>query len=143
MGWYKLFSGLPQDAKLAVIARKVGLRRGEVLAIWLTLLDHASVASPRGSISDIEAEEIAAALEFDPAIVETTLKALRGRKMILPEGMLTGWSRHQKISTPRTRAYRARTAAAASVLETDTARRQRLQNEMTARHKKRGHILAE
>jgi hypothetical protein len=142
MGWYRIFSGLPQDARLAVIARRTGIRRGDVLAIWVSLLDHASAAKPRGCVKDADPEEIAAALESDTATVETVVSALRDRKMILPEGMISGWDRNQKLSTPRTRAYRARLAAAVPVHETDAARRERLQNEMHARHKKRGLTFA-
>ena len=40
---YKIFSGLPQDARLAVVAKRSGFRRGEVLAVWVALLDHASL----------------------------------------------------------------------------------------------------
>jgi hypothetical protein len=141
MSWYKIFSGLPQDARLAVVAKRAGARRGDVLAIWLTLLDHASAAKPRGSIKDADAEEIAATLECDTATVEAVITALRDRKMILPEGVIAGWSKKQKLSTPRTRAYRARVAAAAE--ETDAARRLRLQNEINLRHKKHGLAFAD
>lgn len=143
MGWYKIFSGLPQEAKLAVVARRTGVRRGEVLALWVALLDHASAARPRGYIKDIDHEELAAVLEFDVATVKTIIDVLHDRKMILPDGMLSGWSRDQKLSTPRTRTYRARLAVAAAVHETDAARRARLQNKMNAGRKQRGHAFAE
>jgi hypothetical protein len=130
--WYKVFSGLPQDTKLAVVAKRAGFRRGEVLAVWVALLDHASAADPRGSVKGVDAEEIATALECDAVAVENVIAALREREMILPGGMIPCWDKHQNISTPRTRAYRARVVAA-PVPESDASRRQRLQNKMNAR----------
>ena len=144
MKWYKLSPGLAQNAKLAVIARRTGLRRGEMLALWIALMDHASEASERGSVQGIDPEEIAATLEFDPAAVKAAIIALRDREMILPDGMLSGWSRHQKLSTQRTRAHRARVAAARRLPaeETDEARRQRLQFAVRERHQQQGYALA-
>jgi hypothetical protein len=124
LSWYKIFSGLPTDERLAVIAKRAGVKRGEALAVWLALLDHAATASPRGSIEEMDAETLAVTLEFDPAAVEKVIAALREKNMILPGGMIVGWSRHQPLSTSRTRAFRARRA----LQETDEARRERLFN---------------
>ena len=142
MKWYKLSPGLAQNAKLAAIARRTGLRRGDMLALWISLMDHASEAAERGSVLDIDPEEIAATLEFDPAAVKTALAALRDKAMILPGGMLSGWSRNQKLSTHRTRAHRARVAASLvkPPEETDEARRQRLQGEVRELHQRRGYL---
>ncbi len=146
MGWYKMHHGIPLEAKLAVVAKRAGCRRGEALALWVVLLDHASRAIPRGSVSNIDLEEIAATLEFDPAAIEPALKAFHDKNMILADGSLAGWEKNQRLSTSRTRAHRARAPTGAAFFdksETDTARRQRLQNEILARHKKRGRTLAE
>lgn len=108
--WYKLFSGVTQDKKLAVVSKRAGFRRGEVLAVWLTLLDHASTASPRGSVAQIDAEEIAALLDCDAAAVQSVLTVLREREMISPEGSIADWHHYQNCSTSRTQAFRARRA---------------------------------
>jgi len=111
--WYKVFSGATQDTKLAVVAKRAGYRRGEVLAVWMTLLDHASTAQPRGSVAQIDAEEIAALLDCDAMAVESVLTTLREKQLILPDGMIKNWRQHQDCSTPRTQAYRARQSLAA------------------------------
>jgi hypothetical protein len=108
ISWYKVLSGMTQDTKLAVVARRAGFRRGEVLAVWMTLLDCASLASPRGNVRGIDPEEIAATLECDTAAVASVMDALREKKMILPDGRLAGWDKNEGTSTPRTRAWRAR-----------------------------------
>ncbi|MFH1159224.1 MAG: hypothetical protein V1721_10165 [Pseudomonadota bacterium] len=145
MNWYKMYHGAPLDAKLAVIAKRAGLRRGEMLALWVTLLDHASQSTPRGSVRDIDLEEIAVALEFDPASLESAMKALHDKKRISPDGFLTGWDKGQALSTPRTRAFRARRKEKddCESEEAIAGRRERLRDEMLVRHRKRGRTIAE
>jgi hypothetical protein len=153
MDGYKLPHGLLLDAKLAVVAKRAGLRRGEALALWIALLDHASQNAPRGSVENLDPEEIAAALEFDPAAIDAALAAFRGKKMVSAGNAIAGWEKMQTgSSTPRTRAHRARKRRNKEMppLENDgddseaaaARRRQRLRDEMLARHKKRGHTLA-
>lgn len=146
MNWYKVFHGLPQDAKLALVARRAGLRRGEVLALWLLLLDSASRHAPRGTLPALDAEELAAALDFETPQVEAALAALRDKKMITAAGALAQWEKNQKLSTRRTRAHRARRRLqetdAARPQETDAIRRERLQGDMQARHRRQGRHLA-
>ncbi|MCE9507076.1 MAG: hypothetical protein K8R48_02010 [Alphaproteobacteria bacterium] len=152
MNGYKLPHGLLLDAKLAVVARRAGLRRGEALALWIALLDHASRNTPRGSVENIDAEEIAAALEFDPAAIDAALGVLRDKQMISANNAIAGWEKMQTgASTPRTRAHRARQRKGVPQEENDgddseaaaSRRRQRLRDEMLARHRKRGHIMTE
>jgi hypothetical protein len=126
MGWYRFQTGWPQEPKLAVIARSTGRPRGEVMALWVALHDHAANANPRGSVHDIEAEELAALLEADLPAVKAVLKAFRQRGMILEDGMLHGWEKQQKLSTARTRAFRSRM----KVQESDDERRARLLKEL-------------
>jgi hypothetical protein len=143
MNWYKINHGLPFDSKLAVVARRAGFRRGEALALWVALLDHASRATPRGSVEGIDAEEISVALEFDAAMVETVLQAFRDRNMILPGGRIADWERSQKLSTPRTTRARQTVRLLQETEEESSLRRQRLQEELLARHKKRGRVIAD
>src|SRR3954468_19648282 len=88
MGWYRFQTGRAQEPKLAVVARSTGQRRGDVMALWVALHDHAANATPRGSVGAVEAEVLAALLEFDPAAIVKALKAFRQRGMILEDDML-------------------------------------------------------
>ena len=135
-------NGVMQEAKAAVIARRAGGRSGEALAVWVFLHDHACTAAPCGSVAGIDAEEVAACLEFDAVVVESMLQAFRDKGLITADGMLAGWNKKRKNSTARTRALRARRKEAPSAVpESDAARRERLQKEMLAGHKKRGRII--
>jgi hypothetical protein len=150
MNGYKVHHGLPLDARLGVIAKRAGLRRGVVLALWLTLLDHASKNKPRGSVNNIDPEEIAATLEFETGVIENALQAFHDKGMISADGLLTDWEKSQIVSsTLRTREHRARQLlkkteddAEDDSEEAASRRRQRLRHEMEARHKKRGRIMA-
>jgi hypothetical protein len=149
MNGFKIHHGLPLDTKLAVIAKRAGVRRGEALALWLTLMDRASQNMPRGSVGPLDPEELAFLLEFDPGVVESTLQALRDKEMITATGALTDWEKSQTISsTYRTRDYRARRLQGKKKIDVEddseaaaSRRRQRLQHEMAARHKKRGRVM--
>lgn len=135
MSWYKISEGLPQNARLALVARQAGLARGEVLALWVYLLDCASRARPRGQVTDaLDAEEIAAALDLDVERLHLALRALHDKKMISPSGVLAGWDKSQKTSTARTRAFRAR--------KKEESRYTPLQGDMRERHQKQGRHLA-
>lgn len=136
MSWYRIFSQTPQNPKLAAIARRTGLKRGEVLSIWVALLDHASSAPTRGSLAGLDAEELAGLLEFELAPVQSVLAALRDRKMILADESIAAWEKHHPLSTARTRALRARRAAALSdnrAAESDEERRTRLTQQLRTR----------
>ena len=137
MDWYKVPHGLPQDAKLAVIAARANLKRGEMLALWVLLLDKASQSKPSGCAGLLDAEEIAAVLEFDTEAIKKALSALRDKRMLTAGGKLACWQDSQKLSTPRTRAYRARAAHVRLTSETDAERRARLQRELVATRKTR------
>lgn len=108
MDWYKMYHGLPTDARLAVVAHRAGVRRAEALAIWVTLLDRASQARPRGYVMGLDAEELAITLDLEPPVVEKTLTALRAKNMIEDDGAIEEWHEKQTISTARVRAFRAR-----------------------------------
>lgn len=108
MNWYKAFHGLPYDPQLAVVARRAGINRAEVLALLIALMDHASQNNPRGSLEGLDAEKLAVALDLDVAQIDTALQALRDKGIVSLDNTLSGWAGRQNTSTDRVRAYRAR-----------------------------------
>lgn len=146
-----MYPGMLSHTKLAVCAKRTGLRRGDVLAIWVALLDHAATAVPRGSVKNIDPEEIAVYLDFDPAAIELAFQSFRDKALILEDGLLEDWEKYQTLSTPRVRAHRARQQTYKEPdLDTDdeseeavAKRRQRLREEMLMRHKRKGRITTD
>lgn len=114
MDGFRMQNGVSQDARLAVVARRSGLARAEVLALWLTLYDHASRNRPRGYLGGLGADEIAALLDTDPQKVSAALDVLYDRGMVTTDNHLAEWTHVQRLSTERARASRARRRSVAA-----------------------------
>ena len=108
MNWYKAFHGLPYDPQLAVVAKRAGISRAEILALIIALMDHASQNNPRGSLAGLDAEKLAVALDLDVAHIDTSLQALRDKGVVSADNTLSDWAGRQTTSTDRVRAFRAR-----------------------------------
>ncbi len=111
MDWFRIQNGLSLDPRLAVVARKSGLGRGETLAVWIALYDHASRNRPRGDLSGLRADEIAVLLDIDAGKAAAALDLFYERGMITTDNRIEEWARIQRLSTERVRACRARRAA--------------------------------
>lgn len=115
MEGYRLFHGLPYDARLAVIAKRSGLNRAEVLALFIALHDGASQGAPRGTLGRFDAEEAALALDLDPGAVAAALEAFAD-KGIIAGAEFTEWRRQAAPSTERVRRHRARKRASGQLV---------------------------
>ncbi len=105
MNWYKVWNGMPEDPKLSLIAKRADLKRGEILAVWVALLDGASRAKSRGSVAQVDAEQVAVALDMEAEAVTRALHAFRVAKMI-KDNRVASWDKRQATSTKRVRAFR-------------------------------------
>jgi len=123
MDWFKSYHGAPFDPKLAVVAKRAGRPRGEIVAVWWAVLDYASRnAETRGNARNADAEEIAIAFDFNTEDVLTILQAMRERGMIETDGTVSAWEKRQSgqggTSTERVRRYRERVKQNETVSET-------------------------
>ena len=94
MNWWRAYHGLPYDPRLATIAKRSSARRGDVVAIWLALHDHASQNEDRGSIADIDPEDIAVAFDCEVEVVRGIMLALEEKGMT-EGGRIAAWEREQ------------------------------------------------
>ena len=108
MDWYKMYHGLPTDARLTVVARRADTVPALALALWVTLLDQASRAQPRGYITRVDTEELAVTLGLEPVSVEKMLAAFYAKNMVDSDGGIADWHEKQNTSTARVKAWRAR-----------------------------------
>jgi hypothetical protein len=108
MNWYKVYHGLPYDARLAAVARRSGLTRAEAVCLLLCLLEHASCAARRGSVDGFDCELPAALFDRDPAKVEAAMAAFRDKGIINDENRIADWERQGVTNAERQRDYRAR-----------------------------------
>lgn len=108
MKYFKINHDLPADPKIALIAKRTGLRRSDILALWVVLLDFASQNHIRGSLENIDFEDIAFNLEMDMADAERAFEAFKQKRMITPALTIAQWKKNQNLSTDRVRAWRRR-----------------------------------
>jgi len=105
--WYRVYHGMPEDAKLKVIAKRSNQLMTHVVTVWLCVLDAASRHNPRGVVK-VDSEQIAVVQEIDQPIVEVILRAFYKKGMIDQNHRLTGWDKRQyATSTERSQQHRA------------------------------------
>lgn len=109
--WFRSWHGAPTDPKWRTVAKRAGVRPGDVAAVVWVLFDRASQAKDRGSIEGYDAEVIADALGYDPEHITGIVSALHD-KGVLVNSVFSGWEKYQPKredgSTERTREWRER-----------------------------------
>lgn len=112
MAWLRWYENTATDPKFLVVARKAGQPAGFVIALWAMLLERASMASPRGSITGFDCETADMFLEMEAGAAEAIVRALRSKGLIA-EDCITRWPERQvcredETATERKRLQRAR-----------------------------------
>jgi hypothetical protein len=99
---------MPNDPKWRTIARAAKQTIPLVLAVYVHLLTIASGAVDRGTLVNVNSEDLASALDVDCASVDAVLEAMQGR--VLDSDKLTGWEKRQvnreDSSTERMKRFR-------------------------------------
>ena len=62
--WYRVYHGMPEDAKLKVIAKRCDQLMTHVVTVWLCVLDAASRHKTRGTVQ-VDSEQIAVVQDID------------------------------------------------------------------------------
>ncbi|WP_431861427.1 HNH endonuclease [Azospirillum sp.] len=93
MDWCRLHHGVSTDPKWRLIAKRAGVRVGDVLSVWTYMLDYASQATPRGTLAGWEDDVCAIALDYEPEEIAAVREAMQGRT--LDGDILTGWEKRQ------------------------------------------------
>lgn len=92
--WVRLWHDMPTDPKWRTIARKSGQPLPCVIALFNLLLVNASGnADERGTLSNWDDEDAAAALDMDAEDVSAIIAAMQGK--VLDGARLTGWEKRQ------------------------------------------------
>lgn len=81
MLWFRWYHGTVSDPKLAAIAKRTGVPKPFVLALWAAVLENASGAKTRGQLT-VTDEELAVLVDCDTSVADTVLKEFRSRKLI-------------------------------------------------------------
>jgi hypothetical protein len=125
MEWYRVYHGMPEDAKLQVIAKRTSQPMAHVVSVWVCLLDAASKHDPRGEIQ-IDPEQIAVVQDIELDAVESIIEAFYDKGMIGGDNRLTAWNKRQyATATERSRVSRAKN-------KTDATPRNTMQRQSTS-----------
>lgn len=142
MGWVRLWSDMPTDPKFRVIARRAGRSISEVVAVFVFMLANAGERNERGGergeLHNWADDDVAAALDLDPAAVAAIREAMQGK--VLTGDKLTGWEKRQPKredgSSERAREWRERKRTQANAEkrpDTDTDTDTEADNKQAAR----------
>jgi hypothetical protein len=112
MNWLRLYHDLPHDPKLRRIAHLAGATLPHVIAVWVSMLCHASKqeGADRGSLKGWDDVEWAFDLGMDRAIVFAIREQMLGR-LIDVDARIIAWEKRQfqsDTSRSRQQAYRER-----------------------------------
>lgn len=112
MDWFRSHHGAPTDPKWRPVAKRAGIRFGDVAAIVWALLDYASAnATERGSIEGFDTETLALTFDYEQQHIEAVIAALHD-KHILANSRFVAWEKRQPKrddgASERAKAWRER-----------------------------------
>lgn len=120
MNWLRWHHGTASDPRLGLVASKSGQPVAVVLAVWVTLQEHASQSHDRGSIEDYDYETAAYLLGVDVDAVTVIMGVMRTKGM-LSSTRIADWEARQPTredgSAERARAWRERKKEEANAYE--------------------------
>ena len=89
--WFRVYNGTINDTKWPRIARDARQSVGTVVAVWFALLDCASRAYNRGSVSDFVPEDIDVFYGLEDGATGAVLDALVMAGLITEDDYISGW----------------------------------------------------
>jgi hypothetical protein len=96
MEWFRWHHGTVTDPKFRLIARRTGASVAEVIAVWATLLEEASMADERGGLGRIDYEALDCSLGLADGMSAHIYHAMEERDLIdARENMVSKWHKRQ------------------------------------------------
>lgn len=110
--WFRSWHGAPTDSKWLVIAKRANVAPGMVSAVFWALLDTASQAEERGSVTGFDPEAYALWAGWEETDVQAVIVAMKAKGVIGADDRLTAWDKRQPKreddSSDRVRQHRER-----------------------------------
>lgn len=95
MDWFRWHHGTVNDPKFQLVARRAKASVAEVVAVWASLLEAASLSSDRGHPGDVDFEAVDCGLGLDDGKTAEIYVQMQARDLIDSEGRLTAWEKRQ------------------------------------------------
>jgi hypothetical protein len=92
--WFRWHHGSVTDPKFQLVAKKAGVRLGDVILVWAFVLEKASENEQRGTIGPIDFETLDFMLGADDGTAGRILDAMTGRGLI-GDGRIAAWDKRQ------------------------------------------------
>lgn len=112
MQWFRWYHGTCNDPKWPVVARKAGVHKTVVVAVWAMLEEYASERDDRGTVDGFDVEEAAGVLDLPTEQVSAVLAAMGElSRPVLERSRIVNWDRYQFKSdnvTARTKRFKQR-----------------------------------
>lgn len=80
--WFRWHHGSVTDPKFGLIARRVGVRVGDAIAVWAFILEQASASTERGTFGPLDFETMDFLLGLDAGRAADIVNAMEDRLMI-------------------------------------------------------------
>lgn len=129
--WYRVYNGTTNDTKWPRLARDTKQNVATIVAVWFALLDCASRADNRGSVSDFSPEDIDVFYGLEDGATGTIMDAMTKRGLITPDGRIAAWDKRQSLdasdtgrrsgtSTDRVRRFRGKKSSKSDETQNET-----------------------
>lgn len=114
MDWFRWHHGSVTDPKFQLVARKAGCSVAEIIGVWATLLEAASMADTRGCHGVLDFEALDCSLGLDDGKAEQIYTLMTARGLVDGETKsISSWAKRQPVrereddkSTERVKAFR-------------------------------------
>lgn len=114
MDWFRWHHGSVTDPKFQLVARKAGCSVAEIIGVWATLLEAASMADVRGCHGVLDFEALDCSLGLDDGKAEEIYTLMTARGMVDAETKtISSWAKRQPVRereddkiTERVKAFR-------------------------------------
>lgn len=94
MAWFRWWHDSIIDPKFRMIAHEAKLPTGNVISIWLSVLEHAAQRALPGSIECIKPLVLSIVLDYDQEAIEKVLKLFEAHGLV-KNGHITNWDKRQ------------------------------------------------
>jgi hypothetical protein len=133
--WFRWHHGSVTDPKFQLVAKKAGVRLGDVIAVWAFVLEKASADVDRGTIGQIDFETLDFLLGVEEGTATRILDAMTGRGLLVGS-KVARWDERQakREREDDTAAERKRRQREREALERQTEAGNTTENQVTPSH---------
>lgn len=113
--WFRWAMSQPRTLLFMMLAKKSGMRAGDIKLVYLNLCEHAACNDPRGSVEGFDFDGSDCVWDLEEGTSRKVYDLLRQRHVIDEDDRLVGWNEEQGEAEEQTREERKREQTAERV----------------------------